>query len=146
MKTQKDIVVPEEKIMPEEKIQHMRIFGFNDSMQVAKILMGSIHENLLRGDLIFAYRSTAMSNKTSLYQVVVVNELKYGEDGIIYPTPLFSISMINAGYTAYIPHMPVDYLDEVLVDLEEGKVDKKVIDSFKGIVKNLKSKLKEDKE
>lgn len=146
MKTKKDIVVPEEKTMPEEKIQHMRIFGFDDSMQVAKILMGSIHENLLRGDLIFAYRSTAMSNKTSLYQVVVVNELKYGGDGIIYPTSLFSISMINAGYTAYIPHMPVDYLDEVIVDLEEGKVDKKVIDSFKSIVKNLKSKLKEDKE
>ena len=128
-----------------QKIQQMRVFGFEDSMQVARGLMGSIHENLLRGDLIFAYRSTATTNKTPLFQVVVVNDLKYGSDGQVYPTSLFSVSLITAGYSAYIPHMPVDYLDEVVGDLEEGKADKKIIENFKSIVENLKTKIKEGK-
>ena len=149
-KTVKKKITPAEKTkvptMTEEemqKIQQMRVFGFEDSMQVARGLMGSIHENLLRGDLIFAYRSTATTNKTPLFQVVVVNDLKYGSDGQVYPTSLFSVSLITAGYSAYIPHMPVDYLDEVVGDLEEGKADKKIIENFKLIVENIKTKIKE---
>ena len=149
-KTKKKTTPTETKVltMTEEevqKIQQMRVFGFEDSMQVARGLMGSIHENLLRGDLIFAYRSTAPTNKTPLFQVVVVNDLKYGSDGQVYPTSLFSVSLITAGYSAYIPHMPVDYLDEVVGDLEEGKADKKIIENFKIIVENLKTKIKEGK-
>ena len=125
------------------KIRDMRIFGFEDSMQVARSLMGSINENLLRGDLIFAYRSTTPANKTPLFQVVVVNDLRYETDGKSYPTQLFSICLITSGYTAYIPHMPVDYLDEVVGDLEEGKADKKIIENFKSIVENIKTKIKE---
>ena len=127
------------------KIRDMRIFGFEDSMQVARSLMGSINENLLRGDLIFAYRSTTPANKAPLFQVVVVNDLKYGNDGRTYPTKLFSVSLITAGYSAYIPHMPVDYLDEVVGDLEEGKADKKIIENFKLIVEKIKTKIKEER-
>jgi len=145
--TKKKITPAENKPSEEElnRIKGMRIFGYEDSMQVARGLMGSIHENLLHGDLIFAYRSTATSNKSSLFQVVVVNDLKYGNDGRTYPTKLFSVSLITAGYSAYIPHMPVDYLDEVVGDLEEGKADKKIIENFKIIVENLKTKIKEGK-
>jgi hypothetical protein len=39
--------------------------------------------------------------------------------------------------------MPVDYLDEVVGDLEEGKADKKIIENFKLIVENIKTKIKE---
>ena len=143
--TKKKITPAENKPSEEElnRIKGMRIFGYEDSMQVARGLMGSIHENLLRGDLIFAYRSTATSNKSPLFQVVVVNDLKYGNDGRTYPTKLFSVSLITAGYSAYIPHMPVDYLDEVVGDLEEGKADKKIIENFKSIVENIKTKIKE---
>ena len=105
--------------------------------------MGSINENLLRGDLIFAYRSTQSSNKAPLFQVVVVNDLKYEPDGRRLSTDKFSICIITSGYTAYIPHMPVDYLDEVVTDLEEGKADKKIVENFKNIIKNFKPK--EDK-
>ena len=143
--TKKKITPAENKPSEEElnRIKGMRIFGYEDSMQVARSIMGSIHENLLRGDLIFAYRSTATSNKSPLFQVVVVNDLKYGNDGRTYPTKLFSVSLITAGYSAYIPHMPVDYLDEVVGDLEEGKADKKIIENFKSIVENIKTKIKE---
>lgn len=143
--TKKKITPTENKPSEEElnRIKGMRIFGYEDSMQVARGLMGSIHENLLHGDLIFAYRSTATSNKSPLFQVVVVNDLKYGNDGRTYPTKLFSVSLITAGYSAYIPHMPVDYLDEVVGDLEEGKADKKIIENFKLIVENIKTKIKE---
>lgn len=143
--TKKKITPAENKPSEEElnRIKGMRIFGYEDSMQVARGLMGSIHENLLHGDLIFAYRSTATSNKSPLFQVVVVNDLKYGNDGRTYPTKLFSVSLITAGYSAYIPHMPVDYLDEVVGDLEEGKADKKIIENFKLIVENIKTKIKE---
>jgi hypothetical protein len=147
-KTTKKKITPEENKPSEEelnRIKGMRIFGYEDSMQVARSIMGSIHENLLHGDLIFAYRSTATSNKSPLFQVVVVNDLKYGNDGRTYPTKLFSVSLITAGYSAYIPHMPVDYLDEVVGDLEEGKADKKIIENFKIIVENLKTKIKEGK-
>jgi hypothetical protein len=146
-KKTKKITPAETKVTEEEvqKIQQMRVFGFEDSMQVARGLMGSIHENLLHGDLIFAYRSTATTNKTPLFQVVVVNDLNYRNDGQVYPTSLFSVSLITTGYSAYIPHMPVDYLDEVVGDLEEGKADKKIIENFKIIVENLKTKIKEDK-
>ena len=143
--TKKKITPAENKPSEEElnRIKGMRIFGYEDSMQVARSIMGSIHESLLHGDLIFAYRSTATSNKSPLFQVVVVNDLKYGEDGRTYPTLLFSVSLITAGYSAYIPHMPVDYLDEVVGDLEEGKADKKIIENFKSIVDNIKTKIKE---
>lgn len=143
--TKKKITPAENKPSEEElnRIKGMRIFGYEDSMQVARGLMGSIHENLLHGDLIFAYRSTATSNKSQFFQVVVVNDLKYGNDGRTYPTKLFSVSLITAGYSAYIPHVPVDYLDEVVGDLEEGKADKKIIENFKLIVENIKTKIKE---
>ena len=145
-KTTKKKITPSENKPSEEelnRIKEMRIFGYEDSMQVARSIMGSIHESLLHGDLIFAYRSTATSNKSPLFQVVVVNDLKYGNDGRTYPTKLFSVSLITAGYSAYIPHMPVDYLDEVVGDLEEGKADKKIIENFKLIVENIKTKIKE---
>jgi hypothetical protein len=144
-KTTKKITPAENKPSEEElnRIKGMRIFGYEDSMQVARSIMGSIHENLLHGDLIFAYRSTATSNKSQFFQVVVVNDLGYGADGRTYPTKLFSVSLITAGYSAYIPHMPVDYLDEVVGDLEEGKADKKIIENFKLIVENIKTKIKE---
>ena len=114
--TKKKITPAENKPSEEElnRIKGMRIFGYEDSMQVARGLMGSIHENLLHGDLIFAYRSTATLNKSQFFQVVVVNDLGYGADGRTYPTKLFSVSLITAGYSAYVPHMPVDYLDEVV--------------------------------
>ena len=81
--TKKKITPAENKPSEEElnRIKGMKIFGYEDSMQVARSIMGSIHENLLHGDLIFAYRSTATSNKSPLFQVVVVNDLKYGNDG-----------------------------------------------------------------
>ena len=143
--TKKKITPAENKPSEEElnRIKGMRIFGYEDSMQVARSIMGSIHENLLHGDLIFAYRSTATSNKSPLFQVVVVNDLKYGNDGRTYSTKLFSVSLITAGYSAYIPHIPVDYLDDVVGDLEEGKADKKIIENFKLIVENIKTKIKE---
>lgn len=124
------------------QIQQMRVFGFESSMQVARELMGSIHENLLRGDLVFAYRSNSSSNKTPLFQVVVVNDLRQGTDGNIYSTDKFSISIITSGYTAYLPHMPIEYLGEVEKDLVEGKAEQKIIENFKLIVEDFKTKIK----
>jgi hypothetical protein len=104
--------------------------------------MGKIQENLLQGDLMFAYRSSSSSNKTSLYQVVVVNDLRRGADGIIYSTDKFSISIVTSGYTAYLPHMPIEYLDEVTKDLVEGKAEQRIVENFKNIVEDFKTKIK----
>lgn len=142
-KTKKKI--PVEKTISEEEskqVERMRIYGFEDSMQVARELMGKIQENLLQGDLMFAYRSSSSSNKTSLYQVVVVNDLKRGVDGNIYSTDKFSISIVTSGYTAYLPHMPIEYLDEVTKDLVEGKAEQRIVENFKNIVEDFKTKIK----
>jgi len=142
-KTKKKISV--EKTISEEEskqVERMRIYGFEDSMQVARELMGKIQENLLQGDLMFAYRSSSSSNKTSLYQVVVVNDLRRGADGIIYSTDKFSISIVTSGYTAYLPHMPIEYLDEVTKDLVEGKAEQRIVENFKNIVEDFKTKIK----
>ena len=124
-----------------ENISNMRIYGFEDSMSVARSIMGSIHENLLKGDLVFAYRSTSSSNKTTYYQVVVVNDLIDVFDPvkgyIKVASDKFSVSTITSGYSSYIPHMPVEYLEDVLADMEDGKVEKKVIATFKTIVEDL---------
>jgi hypothetical protein len=32
--------------------------------------------------------------------------------------------------------MPIDYLEEVVKELEDGKAEKKVIESFKNIIEN----------
>jgi hypothetical protein len=135
-----------ENIEDTNKINDMRVYGFEDSMSVARSLMGSIHENLLKGDLIFAYRSTSSSNKTPLCQIVVVNELREENTGGMFrlvPTNLFSVSIITSGYTAYIPHMPIGYLDEITAELENGKAEKKIIETFKNIVEDLKTKWEE---
>ena len=125
-------------------IGQSKIYGFEDSMSVARTLMGSIHENLLLGDLIFAYRSSSSTSKTTLSQIVVVNELRdVNTNGYIHkvPTDKFSISYISSGFTSYLPHMPVEYLDEVVRDLEDGKAEKKVIETFKYIVEDWKNKI-----
>ena len=89
----------------------------------------------------FAYRSTSSSNKTTYYQVVVVNDLIDIFDPvkgyIKVASDKFSVSTITSGYSSYIPHMPVEYLEDVLADMEDGKVEKKVIATFKTIVEDL---------
>ena len=122
-----------ENVIKEEVIVETKIHGFHDSMEVARAIMGSINENLLRGDLIFAYRSG--TGKSTLSQIVVVNDLA-DRGGRLCPTDLYSVSIITAGYSAYIPHMPIDYLEEVVKELEDGKAEKKVIESFKNIIEN----------
>lgn len=127
-----------------QNIGQSKIYGFEDSMSVARTLMGGIHENLLRGDLIFAYRNSSDTNKTALSQIVVVNELREVFDGYatkVIPTDKFSISYIGSDYSSYLPHMPIDYLDEVIKDLEKGKAEKKVIETFRYIVDTWKTKL-----
>jgi len=124
-----------------ERIKNMKIYGFEDSLSVARTLMGGIHENLLLGDLVFAYRSTSAKNKTELYQIVVVNELADTIAGKVR-TDKFSISYISYGYSAYIPHMPVEYLDEVLEELEKSKADRKVVETFKIIIEDQQNRIK----
>ncbi|MBP3732198.1 MAG: hypothetical protein J6I84_03020 [Bacilli bacterium] len=118
-----------------ENQQNMRIYGFEDSIAVAKTIFGGIHEILLRGELVFAYRNTASSNKKDLFQVIVVRDLRPFDNA---PLNTYSISTITSGYTALIPHMPIEYLDEVVSDLEAGKVEKKIVENFKEIIKDLK--------
>lgn len=109
------------------------VYGFEDSIQAAKSLMGSIHENLLRGDLVFAYRSS--SNK---FQIVIVNDLNW-EGGNRIKTDKFSISIMTPGYSAYLPHMPLPYLEEIKKDLAEWKAEKKIIEDYCIILDGLKN-------
>ena len=146
VKTKKNVTKVSENLSsesaPKKNTEEMRIYGFEDSMSVARTLFGSIHETLLHGDLIFAYRNTSTSNKKDLFQVVVVNDLVTNEQLGVYraPSPFYTVSIITSGYTALLPHMPIGYLDEVASELEEGKVEKNIVANFREIINDQKEK------
>lgn len=116
------------------------IYGWNNDYEVAMSVWSSIHGSLLSGELVFAYRpSSKKGNK--LIQIVIVRNFTidnmtgakiYGDYGIGY---------ITSGYTALLPHVPHRYLeDEMSGYLDEWGVDKKILNTYKAIIEDLKEK------
>ena len=123
-----------EKEFEDARIEQI-VFGWNSVDEAAKDIFASLHRNLLEGTPVFLYKST--SRKSDLVQIAIVaNILDY--DSMKYSGD-YGIGIITAGYSAYYPKMPLEYLEkEILEDLEGWKVEKSVIDVYKKIIKALK--------
>lgn len=125
-----DIKLTEQDIQNREK---QIVWGWDSASDVAEELWGSIHNTLLEGNLMFAYKS--VNSNSDLKQIVVVqnNDFKAND---------FGVGMFTNGYSALIPHVPIDYLEsEVLGDLVKYKVDKKIIETYKCIVEDKKKEI-----
>lgn len=123
----------EELEVPREIKENQVVWGWENAQKVAEDLWSGIHSTLLQGNLMFAYKNT--SNNSELGQIVVVqNNNQTAND--------FGVGMFTNGYSALIPHVPIDYLEsEVLGDLIKYKVDKKIIETYKCIVEDKKKDL-----
>ena len=114
------------------------IYGWQCINQVANDIWGSIHSCLLKGDLVFAYKSPKEGDK--LKQIVIVRNF----DMIETPTGpqksyrSYGVGYITPGYTALLPNVPYEYISGEIVDyLNEWKVDKTIINTYEAIVEEL---------
>ena len=109
------------------------IFGWKDSNEVANDVYDSVHSSLLGGYLLFGYKGSG-----ELSRVIVVTDIDPITRNVIGNS--YSVGTITKGYTALIPHVPIDYLEkEVLLDLKNYKVDKKIIESFEKLINKEKN-------
>ena len=93
------------------------IFGWKDSNEVANDVYDSVHSSLLGGYLLFGYKGSG-----ELSRVIVVTDIDPITRNVVSNS--YSVGTITKGYTALIPHVPIDYLEkEVLLDLKNYKVD-----------------------
>ena len=116
------------------------IWGWEDSMEVASSIWGSIHASLLNGDLVFAYRPLG-KDTGRLVQLVIVRNFHYdpGSSEKIYDD--YAVGYITSGYTALLPHVPLRYLSEEMTGyLEEWKINKEILNTYKAIIEDLENK------
>lgn len=118
----------------EKEIERLKyVYGWKDAQDVANSVWGTIHESLLRGQLIFAYRNLGNREKSGLYQLVVSRN--YSETGL--PLNEYNVGyIITNSYTALLPRM--QYLKtELKKDINSWKLEKEAIESFDNILKRL---------
>ena len=119
------------------------IWGWNSDEEVARSVWSSIHESLLSGDLVFAYRPTGKGD-SKLKQIVIVRNFhnEYLPTGAyVKVNDDFAVGYVTSGYTALLPHVPFRYLrDEIEEYLEDWKIDKKILNTYKAIIEDLEEK------
>lgn len=114
------------------------VFGWNDEMEVAKSIWGSIHGCLLDGDLLFAYRPRTKKN-AKLLQIVIVKNFHLDRSGMIDQKVYddYAVGYITSGYTALLPHVPLRYLEEEITNyLEDWGIEKEILNTYKAIIKD----------
>lgn len=127
----------------ENKIESI-VFGWPSIEKAAEEIYSGIHRQLLEGSPVFLYRS--MSDKSDLVQVVVVQNLKkYFREGEIersYNTLIpndYGVGLIYKGFTTYLPHVPMEYLElDLRGDLVKCKVEKDIVGVYNQILKRLR--------
>lgn len=128
-----NIMTEEEKEV--EKLKY--VYGWKDAQDVANSVWGTIHESLLRGQLVFAYRNLGNREKSGsgLYQLVISRN--YSETGL--PLNEYNVGyIITNSYTALLPRMPLEYLKtELKKYINSWKLEKEAIESFDNILKRL---------
>ena len=117
------------------------IWGWENSMDVAGSVWGSIHSSLLSGDLVFAYRPLSKGDR--LAQLVIVRNFHMDYVGTmdvkVYDD--YAVGYITSGYTALLPHVPLRYLkDEMSEYLGDWKVEKEILNTYKAIIEDLEEK------
>lgn len=114
-----------------EEMSEQIIFGsWRNTEAVAADLWGGVHSTLLESTPFFAYKSVKQGS--DLIQVVVVSYTDAFNN--------FGIGMVTTGFSMLLPHVPVEYLEDVLVaDLKKYKVETKIIDTFEQLITNYKN-------
>ena len=131
------------RIVPIEE-ENRYIWGWNDSMEVASSVWGSIHASLLSGDLVFAYRPLG-KDEGKLVQLVIVRNFHF-EDTLVVNSPKkvydddYAVGYITTGYTALLPHVPLRYLKEEMTGyLDDWKINKEILNTYKAIIEDLEN-------
>lgn len=105
------------------------IEGWRCIDEVANDVWSSNHFKLLEGDLIFSYRS----NDATRFQITIVRHGNLND---------FAVGMMTPGYSMLLYHVPIDYLEETLIDdLKENKVNTKTINIYKQIIGDIKNEI-----
>lgn len=129
-----------EQITEQEKEQwnsNQTIYGWQNAIDVAEEMWRLGNIKMLEGNLIFAYKNTTAGKK--LYQIVISQNLTY-LPGNNQPQPdgTYAVSIVTQGYSAALPRVPFEYLQvDVLDDLENYKVDERIIGTYKLIIENI---------
>ena len=126
-------------IIKENSIDQITI-GWENATEVAAEIWRQGNISLLDGDLLFAYRNTESAN-SGLYQIVVVKYFDWktpiGEYNAVKEyNGLYGYSLVTAGYSAAIPRVGSEYLEEIYRDLVTFKVDKRILTIFRNIIDN----------
>ena len=125
-----------------EQMEYRYIWGWDNSMDVAGSIWGSIHASLLKGDLVFAYRPLSKEGSKLVQLVIVRNfHIEYiaAMETKVYDD--YAVGYITSGYTALLPHVPLRYLkDEMSGYLEDWKVSKEILNTYKAIIEDLEEK------
>ena len=110
---------PETK-QTQPEVPHYNIYGYQDANEVAAEISGSIHNSLLSGYFVFAYRSSG-----DLRRLVVT---RTAQDTWMY-------GIVTPGWTALIPKISREGLLTMVTDeMETRKVPNNIIDDFKYFV------------
>ena len=111
------------------------IFGWNNPDEVANDIWKTSAESLLRGDLVFAYRS---GENKGLERLVIVYNFDVDQMTGKKKYTNFGLQMITSSWSCLIPHVTIEYLETILLkDLEDYKVNKLVLENFKTILETL---------
>lgn len=99
---------------------HYNIYGYQDTTEVASDISGSIHDSLLSGYFVFAYRGSG-----DLRRLVVT---RTSQDTWMY-------GIITSGWTCLVPKISREGLLTMVTDeLETRKIPNNIIDDFKYFV------------
>lgn len=125
-----------------EAMEIRNCWGWKDTMEAATDIFSSIHNSLLEGEFIFGYKNTSGAEKSDLAQIIVVRFRKGIPDLGTYECSedMFGIGVMTTGYTMLLPRVPISYIESVLMeDLTKWKLEKKILNTFKRIIEDLKN-------
>ena len=112
------------------------IFGWNNPEEVAQDIWKTSADNLLKGDLIFAFQDKGKDK--NLEQVIVVHNFDIDPTTNTKIYTNYGLTMKTSTWSCIIPHVTIDYLKTVLLkDIESYKINKVIIDNFSLILENL---------
>lgn len=111
--------------------------GWENIESCAESVLSSIHNELINGNLVFAFRSTP-SMKTDLKQLVIVKNIPNSEDDV-RGSKTFAVGIITSGWTGKLPYVGWEYLTDYLSNsLVDWSIPKDIIEIYKQTIDKFK--------
>ena len=135
----REAVIPDEQ--ENQMVENRLFWGWQCVDDVAKEVWCSVHSSLLKGDLVFAYKSPRKQD--TLKQIVIVRNFEMVEPPALSMEPQkmytsYGVGYITSGYSALLPNVPYEYISGEIVDyLKDWKIDKTIINTYEAIVEEL---------